>query len=110
MPFVRRNAGGAIAQLFDAADQDGEWLDADHPDVLAFVKQLSNQQARQALSDTDNEMVRVIDDLVDLLVAKQVLIFTELPERVQSKLLARKQLRKDVNTLQSPMVDDEALF
>ena len=110
MPFVRRNAGGVISELLETAEQGGEWLDADHPDVLAFVKQLSNQQARQALSDTDSEMVRVIDDLVDLLVAKQVLIFTELPERVQSKLLARKQLRKDVNALQSPMVDDEALF
>ena len=108
MPFVQRGADGAIATVSE--NGVGEWLAADHPEWLAYAKARYEQDARQALSDTDSEMVRVIDDLVDLLVAKQVLIFTELPERVQSKLLARKQLRNDMNALQSPMVDDEALF
>jgi hypothetical protein len=78
--------------------------------VVVFLQQLPNDKVKQALSATDNDMVRVIDDLVDLLVANQVLIFTELPERVQTKLLARKQLRKDVNALQNLMIDDEGLF
>jgi hypothetical protein len=94
-------------QLRDSGD---EWLDVDHPEVTIFLQQFSSDNARQALSATDNDMVRVIDDLVDLLVANQVLIFTELPERVQTKLLARKQLRKDVNALQNLMIDDEGLF
>ncbi|MBD9356700.1 hypothetical protein [Methylomonas albis] len=107
MPFVVRDHAGAIVQLRDSGD---EWLDVDNPEVAAFLQQLSSDKVRQALSATDNDMVRVIDDLVDLLVANQVLIFTELPERVQTKLLARKQLRKDVNALQNLMVDDEGLF
>ncbi|WP_445368678.1 hypothetical protein ACH5Y9_04455 [Methylomonas sp. BW4-1] len=94
-------------QLCDSGD---EWLDVDHPEVAVFLRQVPSDKAREALSATDNDMVRVIDDLVDLLVANQVLIFTELPERVQTKLLARKQLRKDVNALQNLMVDDEGLF
>ncbi|PKD38047.1 hypothetical protein CWO84_22665 [Methylomonas sp. Kb3] len=107
MPFVVRDQTGAIVQLCDSGD---EWLDVDHPEVAAFLQQVPSDKAREALSATDNDMVRVIDDLVDLLVANQVLIFTELPERVQTKLLARKQLRKDVNALQNLMVDDEGLF
>ena len=107
MPFIVRDQAGAIVQLRDSGD---EWLDVDHPEVTVFLQQLSSDKARQALSATDNDMVRVIDDLVDLLVANQVLIFTELPERVQTKLLARKQLRKDVNALQNLMIDDEGLF
>ncbi|BBL57707.1 hypothetical protein [Methylomonas koyamae] len=107
MPFVRRGADGTISGVSAGG---GEWLAADDPEWLAYAKLRFEQDARQALSDTDSEMVRVIDDLVDLLVAKQVLIFTELPERVQSKLLARKQLRNDMNALQNPVVDDEALF
>jgi len=94
-------------QLRDSGD---EWLDVDHPEVAVFLQKVPSDKAREALSATDNDMVRVIDDLVDLLVANQVLIFTELPERVQTKLLARKQLRKDVNALQNLMIDDEGLF
>lgn len=107
MPFIVRDQAGTIVQLRDSGD---EWLDVDHPEVTIFLQQFSSDNARQALSATDNDMVRVIDDLVDLLVANQVLIFTELPERVQTKLLARKQLRKDVNALQNLMIDDEGLF
>lgn len=107
MPFIVRNQAGAIVQLRDSGD---EWLDVDHPEVAVFLQQVPSDKAREALSATDNDMVRVIDDLVDLLVANQVLIFTELPERVQTKLLARKQLRKDVNALQNLMIDDEGLF
>lgn len=107
MPFVVRDQSGLVAHLRDTGD---EWLEADHPDVAAFLKRLSNAEAKQALSATDNDMVRVIDDLVDLLVANQVLIFTDLPERVQTKLLARKQLRKDMNVLQNLIVDDERLI
>lgn len=107
VPFIVRDQAGAIVQLRDSGD---EWLDVDHPEVTVFLQQLSSDKARQALSATDNDMVRVIDDLVDLLVANQVLIFTELPERVQSKLLARKQLRKDVNALRNLMIEDEGLF
>ncbi|OQW71755.1 MAG: hypothetical protein BVN35_15575 [Proteobacteria bacterium ST_bin11] len=107
MPFVVRDQTGAIMQLRDDGD---EWLEVNSPEVVVFLQQLPNDKVKQALSATDNDMVRVIDDLVDLLVANQVLIFTELPERVQTKLLARKQLRKDVNALQNLMIDDEGLF
>jgi hypothetical protein len=110
MPFVIRDHSGSIQALQDSGALGGEWLEVSHPDVEAFLKQLSGRHAMQALSDSDSDMVRVIDDLVDLLVARQVLIFTELPERVQSKLLDRKQLRKDAGTLQNLMVDDERLF
>ncbi|WP_446810870.1 hypothetical protein ACH50O_04640 [Methylomonas sp. 2BW1-5-20] len=107
MPFVVRDRTGAITQLRDSGE---EWLDVEDVEVVAFLQRLSSDKAKQALSATDNDMVRVIDDLVDLLVANQVLIFTELPERVQTKLLTRKQLRKDMNALQNLMVDDEGLF
>lgn len=110
MPFVVRDQAGVVTQLRDTGDAASEWLEVEHPDVAAFLQQLSSTRVKQALSDTDNDMVRVIDDLVDLLVANQVLIFTELPERVQTKLLERKQLRKEVNALQNLMVDDGALF
>lgn len=108
MPFVTRDAAGAILSL-DETGVVGEWLADDDPDLLAFYRD-AGIQAKRALTETDVNMVRVIDDLVDILIAKQVVIFTELPDAVQQKLLARKQLRKDIGALQNLMVDDEGLF
>jgi hypothetical protein len=41
----------------------------------------------------DEEFIRVLEDLIDVLIAKNVLRMTDLPEEVQSKLLIRRQLR-----------------
>lgn len=108
MPFVTRDAAGAIRSLDDTG-AGGEWLADDDPALLAFYRD-AGLQAKRALTETDVNMVRVIDDLVDILIAKQVVIFTELPDAVRQKLLARKQLRRDIGALQNLMVDDEGLF
>lgn len=67
-------------------------------------------QLKLTLSGTDNDMVRVIDDLVDLLISKQLLMFTELPQPVQSKLLTRKQLREHFSVLQNLINEDDKLI
>ncbi len=38
-------------------------------------------------------MSRVTEDLIDLLISKKVIDFSELPEQAQRKLLFRKSLR-----------------
>ena len=64
----------------------------------------------QALKDSDSEIARVTEDLIHLLVQKNVILFTELPEEVQAKLLSRKQLRHrlDQDSI-SPISEDETL-
>lgn len=42
---------------------------------------------------SDASVVRVLEDLIDLLIAKQIILFTELPQDAQAKLLGRKELR-----------------
>jgi len=39
--------------------------------------------------------VRVLEDLIEMLTAKGIILFTELPESAQQKILLRKRLRKD---------------
>ncbi|OHX35237.1 hypothetical protein [Methylomonas sp. LWB] len=108
MPFVTRDAAGAIRRLDDTGAA-GDWLADDDPELAAFYRD-AGMRAKRALTETDVDMVRVIDDLVDVLVAKQLVIFTELPDAVQQKLLARKQLRREIGALQNLMLDDEGLF
>ncbi len=45
------------------------------------------------LSESDADLARVTEDLVNLLVQKGVILFTDLPPAAQAKLLARQQTR-----------------
>jgi len=103
MPYVKRNEQGAIIAVQDTqADSGYQWIEANSLEVTA--------QAKEALTSTDQEMVRVVEDLIDLLMEKQIFVFTELPEAVQAKLNSRKRLREDINSLAILVKDDDAIF
>jgi hypothetical protein len=112
MPYITRNNKGEIVELHNSPENGGgNWIEAQDPEVLDFIKRSEiTEQARQVLTSTDNEMVRVVEDLIDMLMERQIFIFTELPEAVQAKLNARKQLRKDMNSLENLINDDDAIF
>ncbi len=112
MPYISRNEKGKIVALHESSTgDDRQWVDKSDPEFLDFLKNLENGQARNALTSTDHEMVRVVEDLIDLLMKKQIFIFTELPEAVQVKLNERRQLRKDINSLGSLInEDDDEIF
>lgn len=50
----------------------------------------------QALAASDAELARVTEDLIIVLVKKGVILFTDLPEAVQGKLLDRESLRNQL--------------
>ena len=55
------------------------------------------------LNQSDIELIRVLDDLIDLLTDKHVFSFTDLPEAAQAKLLSRKNARE---VLHNSIIDD----
>lgn len=94
MPFVKRSQEGRIIALFDAALADAdEFLDAAHPDVVAFLHAAPVRDALSSLAASDQEMARVTEDVIDLLISKNLILFTDLPDHAQRKLLKRKELR-----------------
>jgi len=50
-----------------------------------------------ALSQTDTSLVRVLEDLIDVLITRGVIQFTDLPEVAQGKLLERRETRAGLN-------------
>jgi hypothetical protein len=46
-----------------------------------------------ALDETDTSLVRVLEDLIDVLITRGVIQFTDLPEAAQAKLLERRETR-----------------
>jgi len=50
-----------------------------------------------ALSQTDTSLVRVLEDLIDVLITRGVVQFTDLPEAAQARLLERRETRASLN-------------
>jgi hypothetical protein len=59
------------------------------------------------LAESDQALIRVVDDLIDTLIGKDLLRFTDLPEAAQAKLLERRTLRRSVNALNLLQDDDQ---
>jgi hypothetical protein len=92
MPYVHRTALGEIDSLHrEPLPGASEFLDNDHPEVQRFVGNASRPEHFQQL---DADFVRVIEDLIDTLILRNVIAITDLPERAQAKLFARKAFRE----------------
>jgi len=64
----------------------------------------------QALAASDPELARVTEDLIGVLVKKGVILFTDLPDAVQNKLLDREALRSKLQgSPVSFLSDDDTL-
>ncbi len=98
MLFVERDKDGAIIAIRKNAIAPGQetasLLDLE---VQAFFRasgEMENLSQLLILSDTS--IVRVLEDLVDLLIDKKVILFTDLPSAAQEKLSGRKQIRRKI--------------
>jgi hypothetical protein len=112
MPYVSRNDAGEITGLHHSPQEaEAEWLEGDDPQILRFLYSCAlTEQPRLSLSSSDSDMIRVIEDLVELLISKNVFTYTELPEAVQRKLGSRKQWRQDLSMLTNLIDKDETIF
>lgn len=114
MPYVERDATGRIVGLFGEARPGAEeWLEAESPEFLAFLQQLQGEGSSETLSrlaHSDQALIRVVEDLVDTLISRDLLHFTDLPDAAQAKLLERRSLRRSVNALNLFESDDQKLI
>ena len=110
MPYVKRDANGKITGLSERADAEfTEFVKIDHPDIAALVEGADAQGMRVALAASDLDMIRIIEDLIDVLITNNVINFTDLPAEAQSKLLARQHLRHSMSSLSGLVADDDTI-
>lgn len=99
MPYIQRSpAGHVIALLLNAPEPHFEWLAADHPEVLRFLTDSDaigqGTMPHDVLATLDRAMIRVLEDLVDVLVDKHIIQLSDLPEQARTKVAARKEVRR----------------
>lgn len=91
MIYATRDAQGRVVSLHRDPLPGSEGLPHTHPDVMQF---LGTEQEQRQFASLDAGLVRVIEDLIDALIRRNVLCITDLPMEAQLKLFDRKHFRE----------------
>ena len=81
MLYVQRDENGKITGLTINPGENTE------------EASLTDQDVSEFLTASDPDMIRVLEDLIQILISKNVITFEDLPETAQLKLLYRKNTR-----------------
>ncbi len=98
MPFITRDETGKINKISVRSLGSNEALPHGHPEVVEFLTNRGQdpkkiEEAVEELRRTDGEMSRAIEDLIMVLLKKNVLKMTDMPKPVQDRMALRVKLR-----------------
>jgi hypothetical protein len=107
MLYVERDNDGNIIALHDKPENGAdEQKSITDKEIIEFLSRSTDSEPwMELLSLSDLGTVRILEDLIDLLIRKNIILFTELPEAAQAKINERKQIRQKLDTDQLT-VDD----
>ncbi len=107
MPFIVRDLEGNIVGVYNQPVEGGEEVAADDPGLSEFVQATAPQEGMENWVNSDLGLARVMEDLVDILIEKNLINFTDFPHGAQKKLLERRGLRKEFAYVASLFGDDD---
>ena len=108
MPYVTRDENGNISGLFRSPMSGAsEELSAEDPEVIQFLSDGgSGEQLKWELFVSDLLMGRLLEDLVDVLISKNLMNITDLPAAAQRKLVRRRHLREKLQAADGLLADE----
>lgn len=106
MLYILRGTDGAVQTISRQALPGSELADESSSEVLAFLQ----RNPSTGFNESDAEFVRVIEDLIDTLITKNIIRHTDLPAAAQRKLMLRKGLRNRISGALDFLGTDERLL
>ncbi|CAH0323484.1 MULTISPECIES: hypothetical protein [Pseudomonas] len=108
MFYVQRDAQGLLVRVEATAYAEAtETLPADNHEIQDWFANQAVENSLKQLKQSDLEMIRVLDDLIQVLTSKGVIRVTDLPAAAQAKLMDRTQAREALGGLSRLIDDDE---
>ena len=107
MLYIERNSDGSIKAIHQDPNQNAmERKPLMDEEILSFLGTDAKLDSWiRLLSLSDHTIIRVLEDLIDVLVRKNIIMLTDLPEEARDKLKERKKVRRRMESDQL-MVDD----
>jgi hypothetical protein len=98
MPYILRDEHGKIAKISVRSIHGAELVSHSHPEVVEFLKKHGQdpKQIEDSLGElrrTDAEMSRAVEDVIMVLLRKNVLKMSDMPKAVQDRMALRVKLR-----------------
>jgi hypothetical protein len=93
MAYVLKNPQGQIIAASASEQPSDDWVHIDATDK-AYINFLEHSLAEaDAFRESDIHLARVLEDLISLLVERNIIRFTDLPEQAQKRLNQRQSMR-----------------
>ena len=106
MFYVQRDAEGQLLRVEAAPYAEStEMLPADNAEIQDWFADDVVENSLKQLKQSDLDMIRVLEDLIEVLTAKGVLSITDLPPGAQAKLLNRSHAREALGGLNN-LIDE----
>ena len=111
MPFVHKDANGKIIAVYTEPVEGAVEVAPDDPALIDFIQQnIPSLDAEGDWAQSDLGLTRVIEDLIEVLIEKKVVLFTDFPEGAQKKLLDRRGRRKEFDLVEDLFGDGLETF
>lgn len=109
MPYILRDANGEInaVSVSDSALPGWESLDAGSAEYVSYLEKAINKE--NTFRESDIQLARVLEDLIELLIYRDVIHFTDFPVAAQKRLNYRQNLRRHAQAL-NIIVEDDGLM
>ena len=100
MRYVERDGSGNIVAVYAVAHEGAtETVAPEDPELLGFVTEGSAEDAmRTYLATSDSDLLRILEDLINVLIDNNVMLLTDFPSAAQSKLMRRQAVRTKLQT------------
>lgn len=111
MPYVKRDGSGEIAAVFATRQSDATEFVSDEADDLKSLvgTRPTDADPRKILTESDLDFIRVLEDLVAVLMHKNIIQPTDLPPEARTKLLQRRRLRGEMDRLAGLVAEEETI-
>jgi hypothetical protein len=94
MTYVMRNVSGQIVAILSENIDGAEEVGIHDSELKEFLtRETPEEIAYKELRESDMSLIRVIEDLIDVLINNGAISFNDFPQPVQHKLLGRLGLR-----------------
>lgn len=94
MVYIKRDTDGHICAVYSQETKGvTEQIDIDHPEFVDFLMRCDSDLHLKFLQ-SDLQLIRVLEDVINILMDKNIITITDFPQPVIDKLLARQAFRK----------------
>lgn len=98
MPYILRDEQGKVVKASARSIHGAELVPHNHPDVVEFLKKHGQdpkkvEESLGELRRTDSEMSRAVEDVIMVLLKKNIIKMSDMPKAVQDRMALRVKMR-----------------